>query len=207
MDDRFVPALVRVGFAMLAIAAVVAQFLDDAGRGVLNPVNFFSYFTIQSNLIGAAALLAAAAARRPVRSVQVELLRGAAAVYLTVTLVVFALLLSSTSTSSWMNTVLHRVFPVAVMVDWLLAPPTVGIPFGRSLVWLAYPVAWTAYTMARGALVGWYPYPFLDPSNGGYASVALYIGAIVVFGIVLCALVAGLSRRRGRWGGGAVAAS
>ncbi len=93
------------------------------------------------------------------------------------------------------------------MLDWLLAPPTVAIPLWRSVVWLAYPIVWTAYTLARGALVGWYPYPFLDPSNGGYASVALYVVAILVFGVVLCALVAGMSRRRGRFGSAPVAAS
>ncbi len=99
------------------------------------------------------------------------------------------------------------MFLVSVMLDWLLAPPTIGFAFGRSLVWLAYPVAWTAYTMARGALVGWYPYPFLDPADGGYASVAVYVVAIRAFGIGLCALVAGLGRWRGRWGSAAVAAS
>ena len=30
-------------------------------------------------------------------------------------------------------------------------------------------------TVVRGALTGWYPYPFIDPANGGYASVAAYV--------------------------------
>jgi len=37
--------------------------------------------------------------------------------------------------------------------------------------------------LARGAIVGWYPYPFLNPANvGGYGGVAAYvIGIMVVF--------------------------
>ena len=37
-----------------------------------------------------------------------------------------------------------------------------------------------AVTLVRGAIDGWYPYPFLDPANGGYASVAIYVVGIFV---------------------------
>jgi hypothetical protein len=80
--------------------------------------------------------------------------------------------------------------PIAVIADWLIDPPDRRISFRTSLVWLAYPLVWTGYTLVRGALTGWYPYPFLDPANGGYATVALYVAAILVFGMALCAVVA-----------------
>ena len=50
--------------------------------------------------------------------------------------------------------------------------------------WLAYPLAWVSYTMIRGALTDRYPYPFLDPANGGYGTVAVYCVAILV-GVLL----------------------
>ena len=45
-------------------------------------------------------------------------------------------------------------------------------------------------TLVRGALDGWYPYPFLDPANGGYGqvrvtAVAVTVGFLVVSGITL----------------------
>jgi len=199
MDRRAVPALIRVGFSLLTVAAIVVQLLDLAGRGTLNPVNYFSYFTIQSNLIGVAAFLVAAARWQRGRSNGVELLRGGATVYLTVTFVVFALLLSGTDVDTaipWVNTVLHGVFPVAVMLDWLVTTPSVVIEFRSSLAWLAYPMGWTAYTLVRGPIAGWYPYPFLNPANGGYGTVGLYVVAILVFGLVLCAVVSGVGRWR-----------
>ena len=62
MSGRGIHAALRVAFAILGLAAIAYQMLDLAGKGTLDPVNFFSYFTIQSNLIGIAALLWAATA-------------------------------------------------------------------------------------------------------------------------------------------------
>jgi hypothetical protein len=192
--------LYRIGFGSLALAAIGYQLLELAARGTLNPVNFLSYFTIQSNLIGVAALFAAAAtgARRPP---WVDLLRGGAVVYLTVTLVVFALLLSGTDVDTaipWVNAVVHQVFPIVVIADWLIDPPSTAIPFRRSLVWLVYPLGWVGYTLARGAITGWYPYPFLDPAGGGYPAVVASVIVILAFGVVLCAAVSMLGNVLGR---------
>ena len=43
--------------------------------------------------------------------------------------------------------------------------------------------------MVRGPIAGWYPYPFLDPANGGYGTVALYVVGIFVFGVVVATLL------------------
>ena len=200
MDRRLVLAAARAAFAALTLAAIGAQLAELAGRGVLDPVNFFSYFTIQSNLIGVAVFAAGAARWRRPRSGTFDLVRGGAVLYLTVTLVVFALLLADTDVDTaipWVNTVVHQVFPLAVIVDWLVDPPGEPITFRRSLWWLAYPLAWVAYTLVRGPLAAWYPYPFLDPANGGYPTVALYVVAILAFGIALCAIIAAVSRMLG----------
>lgn len=189
MDRRIALAVYRVAFAGLTLFAIWTQASDLAGRGVLNPGNFLSYFTIQSNLIGIAVFLYGAATFRQPRSARFDLVRGGATLYLTVTLIVFAILLSGTDVDTaipWVNTVVHEVFPIAIIVDWLIDPPAQPISFRRALWWLAYPLLWVAYTLIRGAAFGWYPYPFMDPANGGYGTVAVYVVAILVFGIVLC---------------------
>ena len=50
---------------------------------------------------------------------------------------------------------------------------------------LAYPLAWVAYTFARGAVVDWYPYPFLDVTQVGYprALVSTAVVAVVFLGL------------------------
>jgi hypothetical protein len=183
----------RIGIALLPILAIAATVVDLAGRGVLNPVNFFSYFTIESNLIGVAAFLLAATS--PNRTRGIDLLRGASVVYLSVTFVVFALLLSGTNVDTamnWVDFILHKLFPIAVVVDWLIDPPRRRITPREAVGWLAYPLVWVAYTLIRGPIANWYPYPFMDPANGGYATVAAYVVGIVIFGILVIALIAGV---------------
>jgi hypothetical protein len=186
-------AAYRLGFALLTLVAVAVELLDLVGRGVLNPINFFSYFTIQSDVIGAAVFLVGAARWRSERSPGFDLVRGASVLSLTVTLVVFALLLSGTDVDTaipWVNSVVHQIFPIVVIADWFIDPPVRRIGFRQGLVWLVYPLAWLGYTLVRGPIAGWYPYPFLDPANGGYGTVAVYVIAILIFGGILCGILA-----------------
>ncbi len=196
----------RLLFGVVALIAIAAQFSDLAVKGTLNPVNFFSYFTIESNLIGAVALLIGAARWWVARSPALDSLRGGALVYLIVTGLVFTLLLSGTDVDTaipWVNAVVHQLVPLVVVVDWLIDPPVARLIIRQGLRWLSYPLVWITYTLVRGAIFGWYPYPFLNPANGGYASVAAYVGAILVGMALLCALAVGVgnaarNRRRPR---------
>jgi hypothetical protein len=130
-----------------------------------------------------------------------EALRGAAALYLTVTFVVVILFLSGEDVQlslQWVDFALHKFFPVVVVVDWLIDPPTTRLAWRTALLWLAYPLAWVTLTLVRGAADGWYPYPFLDPANGGYGSVAVYFVTILVFFLVIGAVLIALGNLRGR---------
>jgi hypothetical protein len=200
MDGRSAINAYRLGFAILTIIAIVVQAADLQARGVLVPQNFLSYFTIQSNLIAVAVFLVGVAWWRTAPTPVWELVRGASVLHMTVTFVVFAVLLSGTDVDTaipWVDAVVHQVMPLAVIADWLIDPPRQQIPFRTSLRWLTFPLLWVGYTLVRGAAAGWYPYPFLDPANGGYASVAAYIVAILVFGIALCAVIAWVGNRLG----------
>lgn len=194
--------LVRAATALAAIAAIVAQAKVLADNGALDLVNFLSYFTIQSNLIGIVALGTLAAHGASPRPAWLEWLRGAATVYLTVTFVVVLLLLQNVDVGlqlAWVDLVLHKLTPVVIVADWLLDPPRTRLSTRNALLWLVYPLVWLAYTLVRGAAVGWYPYPFLDPAHAGsYGSVAVTSLIILVAGAVLSLVVAWLGNRRPR---------
>ncbi len=190
MSRRSAFAIGRLSFAALTLVAIGVQLTDLAGRGTLNPVSYFSYFTIQSNLIAAASLLIMVGRSRDAHSPVVDLLRGGAVVYMTVTCIVFTLLLADTDVDTaipWVNTVVHQLMPLAIVVDWLLDPPATRLKVREGLLWLSYPLVWIAYVLIRGAIVGLYPYPFLDPQNGGYPVVAAYCVAILVLMTLVCA--------------------
>ena len=143
--------------------------------------NHLSYFTVLSNVF--AAVVALLGVFGPV-SAQ---LRGAAVLYMATTGIVYWLLLQGidVQTPAYANWVLHTVVPILVVVEWLLAPGKTK----RAWIWLSFPLAYLTYTLVRGPIVGWYPYPFMDPRQNGYGTVLLTcVFVAVVFGVLAYAV-------------------
>lgn len=193
----------RFGFAILTFAAVIVQMQQSP-----NLSNFFSFFTIQSNLIGAVVLLFAAV-MLPKPTVTWDLIRGGATIYLALTGVIFNTLLVEITeqlqtTIPWVNQVLHTVMPIVMIVDFLLIPLAHRITWRQSLQWTIYPSLYLVYSLVRGRIVDWYPYPFLDPrTDGGYPRVLAFSVIVLVGFIACCWLLTWLNGwRRSRLGAG-----
>jgi hypothetical protein len=202
-SGRGLPLLVavyRLGVAVLtAVALAFTAYRANLSGGL---GNFFSFFTILSNILGTLVFFAAVAAVASGRPGAPDLLRGAAALYLVITGIVYGIALAHYDTPQvipWVNIVVHRVTPAVFAADWLIDPPRRPPRFPRALVWLVFPVLYLLYTLVRGPVVGWYPYPFLDPRTHGYAAVAvgcvLVAAAFLAVSALLCAVAA---RLRGR---------
>ncbi len=175
VDTRVLLSLARLAFASTAIAAMAYQFGRSAETGFLK-ANFFSFFTIQSNILAVVALFLLVVVPRKHRTPLFDGARTAAVLYIAITGVVFALLLAGLqedvqTSASWVDFVLHKLMPVVLVADWLVDGPRHRLPWWTVLAWLAYPLTWFAYTLARGADVDWYPYPFVDVSEHGYGGV------------------------------------
>jgi hypothetical protein len=191
----------KVLFSFVALAALGTEIIVLVERDAFTAANFFSFFTVLSNLFAAIVLLVAAGARLQGKKPQLlEYVRGAATLYMATTGIVFALLLSGLegvqfTVVPWTNIVLHYVMPIVLVVDWLWDQPTKAIPFKKAVWWIALPVAYVVYSLIRGVLVDWYPYPFLNPDNGGYLSVAV-ITLVIALGGVGAAWLLTLRRSR-----------
>ncbi len=195
----------RVAFAATAVVAITYQFSAlDHVLPSFSHGNFFSFFTIQSNILAAALLIAAAVVRRASRTLAFDILRGAATLYIAITGVVFALLLAGLQEEldthiGWVDLVVHKLIPAALVADWLIDPPRHRISLRAAVTWLAYPLAWFGYTLVRGVDTGWYPYPFVDVDRIGYGGV-LWRSAIMLVafaaGAVLIALIGNARRSR-----------
>lgn len=181
--------ILRFAFAVLGIVALVWIPLRNIGESGFSSANYFSYFTIESNVLGVIVLLIGAV--RDPRDRRWQMVRGAATLYLLITGVVYAVLLAKVDvmlTDRWINDVLHSILPIVMVLDWILVPVTLGIT--RALIgsWLIYPAIYGAYTLIRGPIVDWYPYPFLDPRDQGYIS--LSIGLVILTGVFALLAVA-----------------
>jgi hypothetical protein len=204
VERRRILTVVRAASVGLVLAAIVAQAITLADAGLFDATRFFAFFTIQSNLIGVAAFAWLLGTGRHRRTRGLELLRGAAAVYLTVTFFVVIFLLSGIDVQlqlGWVDFVLHKLFPVVVVLDWALDPPTTRLTYRDAALWIAYPIVWTVLTLIRGAIDGWYPYPFLNPANGGYGQVAVTVVSITAAVLVIAAVAVVIGNRGTRRSG------
>lgn len=180
--------------------------------------NFFSFFTVLSNVSSATVLLIAAGwglavARRGTlepRGLGVAL--ACVSTYMIVTGIVYNTLLRGIElpqgqTLAWSNEVLHVVGPLVLLADVLFAPGRRRLPWGTLRVVVAFPILWVVYTLVRANFVTspgtgdpwWYPYPFLDPHlvPGEYLGVAGYVAGIAVAILAVAAGVLWVGRRRG----------
>lgn len=190
----------RFAFAALGIVALIAGPSRDYGSAP--QANVLSFFTDQANLLGVIVLLVGAVVDPG--DLRWQRVRGAATLYLLVAGIVYAVLLVHIYVGDepgWADDVLHRMMPIVMIVDWVLAPVALGVS-GRLIAgWLVYPLVYGAYTLGRGPIVDWYPYPFIDPRHQGYPSMTVGLVVLVIGFALLALAVAALgdssSRRRG----------
>jgi len=200
MQERAVNVL-RLAFGLLAAVALGIQGYHVSTQGA-SMSNFFSYFTNLSNMAGVVILLTGGVLGLLGRPGVPDGIRGAVVLYMTVTGVIYAVLLSGYHLPleiAWVNIVVHKIMPLVYLVDWLVAPPRRRVTYLTALTWLAFPFLYLAYSLIRGPIVDWYPYPFLDPTRpGGYGRVVVACALITaLFVLVAVALVrAGNALRR-----------
>lgn len=188
-------------------AADTDGFFDTPAARV---ANLFTFFTILTNLLcaGTAAVLAV---RPDTRSRLLAVLRVDAVVGIAVTAAVYHAVLADLydlrGAEEVANQLFHTAVPVLVVGGWLLVGPRGLVGTRTVLLSLLYPLAWLAFTLARGAVIGWYPYPFLDVGDLGYPTALLNCLLVTALLLGLAAVAAVLDRRLpGPRPGGAVPA-
>lgn len=208
------PPILRRFAALVAVVAWFALLLQyglliemtwgDVGP-LFGTLRYFSFFTILANLLVA---LVATFAVMPARSVAADFfttarVRGAAALYIAITCGIYFFVLASTwaprGAQLLADVLLHYVDP-ALYLGWWIADAGHGrLAWIDVLRWLLFPLAFLGWTLARGAWLHEYPYPFLDADALGFAAVAcsaLGIGALfLVAGVALVAFDRAAGRR------------
>jgi hypothetical protein len=169
----------------------------DGGPVLSGSVRYFSFFTILTNLLAAAAMLLPvwAPATRAGAFLDRPAVRTAIAGYIIVVGVVYyALLRNVGNAQGWelfLNQILHYVLPPMFALDWLIFVPKRSLPWRTGIDCLAFPAVYAAWTLTHGAVTGWYPYPFLDVTDLGYAQTLVNLAGLVLAFLALeLALVA-----------------
>jgi len=202
--------------AVIVVALIVQLSVTISGVGsqvslATRLVRLFSYFTIQSNLLVAAAAISLV--MDPARDgtwwrvLRLDGLLGIATTGLGFH-IVLAPISKATGLALLASNGFHYVSPWMALVGWLLFGPRPRIGWSTVALSLIWPAVWLAYTFVHGALSGWYPYPFLNVAKIGYPAALANTVAVLGGAGVLVLLFKGLdrwipaplsSRRRERW--------
>jgi len=184
--------------AIIGWLAVVAQFyLIILNRTATVPetvVRFFSYFTILTNILVAlsftALLLRQESQWRNFFS-RPDVLT-AVAVYITIVGVVYNVILrgiwAPQGLQRLVDELLHTLIPLLFLVFWYIYVSRHALQWKQVPSWLLYPFFYFLYVLIRGALSGFYPYPFINVKEHGYGPVllnSLYIMCAFLFFSVL----------------------
>lgn len=185
----------------LAVAVRVPGTPPDASPGLLRGastagrvIRVLSFFTIQSNVLSG--IVSAQLAVDPHRDGRAwRAVRLAALFGITVTGIVYSTVLArihepNGAAETLVNDIVHYAVPALMVLGWLLFGPRPRIETRTVGLSLLFPLGWLAYTLLRGAVWHWYPYPFLDVPTHGYARVVANSCAVVVVFAVLAVLFA-----------------
>lgn len=186
-----------ITLAVLTWASIAIQFYLGTGSAI----NFFSFFTIQCNLLIAISLTIATASpdSRPGRFFSSLSVQSAIALYIFIVGLVYNLVLRGMfDLTGWhwiVDNMLHVVIPVLYIFYWLYFRSAGTLHWRDSLYWIVFPFLYLAYSLYRGSIVQWYPYPFLHAANLGYPTVLTNIGMIIVVFLVAGAGLIYITRR------------
>jgi hypothetical protein len=206
MSRRFFWVAYRWLFALLGLSVVIYQIwgIATGNYGLANItysgsvvpfwvslVRLFSYFTIESNVIGFIVMgFTGYFALKGRQSPLIDLVRLSSTVYLTITAIVFWTLLVPGLGLVWEYSIQmqHTILPLMIILDWFLSSSTSRFSFKQTLWLLIYPAVYIIYTMIRGAFTTEYPYFFLDPTQSSIFEIIIYLTVIFIFGLGLANL-------------------
>jgi len=194
----FFAATAAVVFAGLILQVVLSATADSGSFGSPKGrvFNFFCFFTVQSNFVVAiTSALLAVNLTRPTTMFRVFRLVGVIAI--AVTGVVFYVALKGlhelTGWDALADFLLHTASPILSTLGWIVFGPR------RQLSWKVIrlaalpPFAWLVFTLTRGTFVqdvngrDYYPYPFMNVQEHGYAVVLVNCAVVVALFFGLCA--------------------
>jgi hypothetical protein len=207
----------RIRDAGAAVIAVVAwsalglQYVLSIGTALANggtwasgAVTYFSFFTILTNTLVAVVLSVPLVAPRSRfgRWLSNPGPRSATATYIAAVGLVYSLALRQIWDPQGAQLVadrlLHDVIPVLYLLFWVFLVEKGRLRWQDAPAWLMYPLAYVVYTLARGAMTNWYPYPFLDVTQLGYLAVfwhvVLLTGGFFANGLLLIGLDRAVAR-------------
>jgi len=187
--------------ATLTWLALILQFaliIIDRSLSIAGTIiQFFSYFTILTNLLVALCYTNLIISEKDIFFTKPNTL-SAITVYIAIVGLIYNLVLrqqwNPTGIRKLVDELLHSVNPLLFILYWILFVPKGGLQWKNIFSWLVYPAAYCIYVLTRGSITGLYPYPFMEVNNLGYNKVLLNCGLICLLFLVFSFLLVAIAK-------------
>lgn len=141
---------------------------NPTGRIDFSLSNVISYFTIQSNILVALVTGYFFFYGRKFTKFE-NLITFGTLINIFITGVVYTLILAGVWEPKGLlfiaNALLHYSTPLLFTMYFFLLMPKKELSYKIPRYWFLYPVLYFVYTLIRGSITGFYPYPFIDASK------------------------------------------
>ena len=192
-----------IGAVMAWVAVILQLYLIIVNRTVSiseTLLRFFTFFTILSNILVAVCFTVLALKPR------IEVsgffsgagVLSAVTVYITIVGTVYQFVLRQIwdpqGLQKIVDELLHTVIPAYFILFWFLFARKFTLQWNQILPWLIFPLCYLIIILFRGALAGYYPYPFVNVTKLGYAKVFLNCGMVLIAFLFFSALLVAVAR-------------
>ena len=210
MNSRVAVGAARFIFALVELVSLVARYIWGLDTASFAPGNFFAYLTIQSNIAFMVVCVVGGivALKSTVDPPWLTNLHAVVLSWILVAGIVFAILVQQAGERGfrlevpWSDQVLHFWLPAFALLEWIISRGRGRSQWRMITLTVGYPVIWGGITLVRGAVVGWYPYFFLDPDQVTdpfefvtYSSIALLTFAVTSTGVISLARLRPVAER------------
>lgn len=186
MDPKYRITAGLIGCIGVLVLGTQITLSLNLGRGPFMTLwALAGFFTILTNVLMAATMLTVAVTGRRLSFGWMTMVTQSMIVVGLVYHLLLAHLFNFSGINWWTDQALHTILPALMLWFWLMETTRHEPRGGQPLLWLIWPAGYAVFAMARGALTGWYPYPFLDIGQLGLGAVAVNMAAIVAAFAVL----------------------
>lgn len=184
-------------FAVIGWFALIAQFiliLENRVTPIAETIiRFFSFFTILTNLLVATYFTCIVF----IKNQEPTLIRKpgiltAITIYIFIVGIIYQVALRHVWQPEGLQRVvdelLHSIIPILVVVFWAMYEKTKSVSYSQLFNWAIYPILYLIYILIRGSFSDFYPYPFVDVTKLGMATVLTNSLVILIIFAVISAL-------------------
>ena len=173
-------------FAIIFWCSIIAQFyliiVNRTASITETVIRFFSFFTILTNTLAAIYFTVRATEKKAFNRPGTL---TAITVYITIVGLVYQVLLrhiwEPTGLQKVVDELLHTINPLLVILYWWLFEIKQQIKYRQVFSWLIYPLVYLVFILLRGSFSGFYPYPFINVQEIGFAQTLTNAALLLAF--------------------------